>query len=479
MSINPIELLKQKVTSTILNDQDTLMSEKSSVLSKFYPILLSLFAAKPDLITKLKNTVSPSLNDLFANDDAIKHSVLSQLSGSVPSAEIENTLNSAIQPSLQVLSEVAGNDQQSILNYLRQHAESIRSYLPAWATTLLAPLGIGAGLSSLGSSASAVASAQQKTGKFRGLIPIIALILLGLLIAWLWRSCQHQSTTAVPTTDSDTAASMVTENRSLPATLKLKTDATGAVNDCQAGIANKNLLAMLQTQVKQTLGFTKDCTVDLSQNYAGEFRDKDALAGVLGALNGIPNASLEWVGDTITLNAADAASLDALTAKIKTLVPNTQVVSASTGEHMKTKAETTVSQSLNAADAAIAAIDPNNVDIYGLANALNLQIINFASGSNVIPEENKAILNKAAKLLNKASGVKLNVGGHTDSTGNASANKALSQRRAQAVVNYFVSQGVDASKLVAQGHGSDHPVADNATEDGRFKNRRIEFSVAK
>lgn len=74
--------------------------------------------------------------------------------------------------------------------------------------------------------------------------------------------------------------------------------------------------------------------------------------------------------------------------------------------------------------------------------------------------------------------MKLNVGGHTDSTGNAAANKALSQRRAQAVVDYLVSKGVDASKLVAQGHGSENPVADNKTEEGRFKNRRIEFSVA-
>ncbi|EPU9015955.1 OmpA family protein, partial [Acinetobacter baumannii] len=55
---------------------------------------------------------------------------------------------------------------------------------------------------------------------------------------------------------------------------------------------------------------------------------------------------------------------------------------------------------------------------------------------------------------------------------------ALSQRRAQAVVDYLVSKGVDASKLVAKGHGSEQPVADNTTEEGRFKNRRIEFSVA-
>ena len=73
---------------------------------------------------------------------------------------------------------------------------------------------------------------------------------------------------------------------------------------------------------------------------------------------------------------------------------------------------------------------------------------------------------------------KLTVAGYTDSTGHATSNKALSLKRAQAVVDYVVSQGVDAAQLSAVGHGADHPVADNATEEGRFKNRRIEFSVS-
>jgi outer membrane protein OmpA-like peptidoglycan-associated protein len=189
----------------------------------------------------------------------------------------------------------------------------------------------------------------------------------------------------------------------------------------------------------------------------------------------VPNASLEWVGDKITLKAADAAALEALTAKVKALVPHTEVVAAAPAT---ATAEQSVSNSLSASQTALTAIDPNNVDVNALVKALNLQIINFASGSSEIPADNKAILDQAVTLLNKVSGVKLNVGGHTDSTGNAASNKALSQRRAQAVVDYLTSKGVDASKLVAQGHGSDQPVAENTTDEGRFKNRRIEFSVA-
>ncbi|MDO7196293.1 OmpA family protein [Acinetobacter pittii] len=472
MSINPIELLKEKVSSTILDNQDGYLGEKSNALSKFYPILLSLLAAKPDLIGQLKNSLAPSLSDLFSHNDQIKNTVLTHLSGTAPNNEIESTLNSAIKPSLNAISDVAGNDQQSIVNYLRQHADTIRSHLPGWAVGLLAPLGLGAGLSSVPHATSAappLAAASEKTGKSRGFLPIIALIILGLIIAWLWRSCQHKEAVPAP---EPTAASGV-EAAAAPASLTLSTDDKGAVSECQAGIGDQGFLATLQTNVKKVFSTTQDCKVDTSQTYAAGFTDKDALAGVLGALKSVPNASLEWIGDKITLKAGDAAALAALTAKVKALVPHTEVVSTA-----PETAEQSVSNSLTASQTALGSIDPNNVDVNALVKALNLQIINFASGSSDIPADNKAILDQAATLLNKVSGVKLNVGGHTDSTGNAAANKALSQRRAQAVVDYLTSKGVDGSKLVAQGHGSDQPVAENTTEEGRFKNRRIEFSVA-
>ena len=470
MSINPIELLKEKVSSILLDEQDGYLGEKSNALSKFYPILLSLLAAKPDLIGQLKNSLAPSLSDLFSHNDQIKNTVLTHLSGTAPNNEIESTLNSAIKPSLNAISDVAGNDQQSIVNYLRQHADTIRSYLPAWAVGLLAPLGLGAGFSSVATpTAPPLAAATENTGKSRGFLPIIALIILGLIIAWLWRSCQHKEAVPAP---EPTAASGV-EAAAAPASLTLSTDDKGAVSQCQAGIGDQGFLATLQTNVKKVFSTAQDCKVDTSQTYAASFTDKDALAGVLGALKGVPNASLEWVGDKITLKAGDAAALEALTAKVKALVPHTEVVGTAPAT-----SEQSVSNSLTASQTALGSIDPNNVDINALVKALNLQIINFASGSSDIPADNKAILDQAATLLNKVTSVKLNVGGHTDSTGNAAANKALSQRRAQAVVDYLKSKGVDASKLVAEGHGSDQPVAENTTEEGRFKNRRIEFSVA-
>ncbi|HKJ76102.1 MAG TPA: OmpA family protein [Gammaproteobacteria bacterium] len=65
--------------------------------------------------------------------------------------------------------------------------------------------------------------------------------------------------------------------------------------------------------------------------------------------------------------------------------------------------------------------------------------------------------------------------GHTDSTGNADYNLDLSQRRAQAVRSYFIRQGVPAGKIVARGRGENEPVADNGTQEGRRRNRRVEL----
>ena len=68
MSINPIELLKQKVSSVIVNDQTCLINEKNAILSRFYPILLSRFLANPELIDQLKEKLRPCLSDLLQND---------------------------------------------------------------------------------------------------------------------------------------------------------------------------------------------------------------------------------------------------------------------------------------------------------------------------------------------------------------------------------------------------------------------------
>ena len=87
------------------------------------------------------------------------------------------------------------------------------------------------------------------------------------------------------------------------------------------------------------------------------------------------------------------------------------------------------------------------------------------------------ILDEAARILGERPGVRVNVDGHTDWTGTDAYNQGLSERRANSVRDYLASRGVDASRLIASGHGESQPIASNETREGRALNRRVELNV--
>ena len=101
--------------------------------------------------------------------------------------------------------------------------------------------------------------------------------------------------------------------------------------------------------------------------------------------------------------------------------------------------------------------------------------IHFATGQATIEAGSEQTLNEIAKLLTTTSALKLRVEGYTDNVGQAAANQALSERRAQAVVAWLTAHGIDASRLAARGFGPANPVADNSSEEGRARNRRVEL----
>ena len=109
----------------------------------------------------------------------------------------------------------------------------------------------------------------------------------------------------------------------------------------------------------------------------------------------------------------------------------------------------------------------------------NFDRLNFATGSASILAESEEQLSNIAAVLKAYPDVHVKVGGYTDNTGDAKANRKLSQQRADAVRQALVGKGIDAKRMVAEGYGSDHPVGDNATEEGRAMNRRIALRVTK
>ncbi|MBM4141556.1 MAG: OmpA family protein [Nitrospira sp.] len=101
--------------------------------------------------------------------------------------------------------------------------------------------------------------------------------------------------------------------------------------------------------------------------------------------------------------------------------------------------------------------------------------INFDTDKSTIKPESKPIINQIVEMMKANPGLKIGVEGHTDNVGNPKSNKILSDDRAKAVVNAIVSQGINAKRLNSVGHGQDKPIADNKTEEGRAKNRRVEL----
>ncbi|MGI9227882.1 MAG: OmpA family protein [Gammaproteobacteria bacterium] len=103
--------------------------------------------------------------------------------------------------------------------------------------------------------------------------------------------------------------------------------------------------------------------------------------------------------------------------------------------------------------------------------------IHFATNSANIEASSNNLLNDLVDVAKQCLESKIEIGGHTDSRGSDDYNLRLSQERATSVMSYLVNKGIDPSQLSAIGYGESIPIADNETEEGLAKNRRIEFNV--
>ena len=107
-----------------------------------------------------------------------------------------------------------------------------------------------------------------------------------------------------------------------------------------------------------------------------------------------------------------------------------------------------------------------------------LEKIFFATGSDTIEERSFPLLDNIAKVMTvHPEIVHVRVEGHTDNTGEAAFNMDLSKKRAAAVVGYLKTHGIGEERVSAQGFGSEKPIADNETPEGKAANRRVEFTI--
>lgn len=102
----------------------------------------------------------------------------------------------------------------------------------------------------------------------------------------------------------------------------------------------------------------------------------------------------------------------------------------------------------------------------------------FVTGSAKLQTSSYKGLNEVAKILQENPEMKLNIDGHTDYVGSEEMNQTLSDNRSASVKEYFVSKGIDESRIRSAGHGELEPIADNKTAAGRLKNRRVELLLS-
>lgn len=174
-----------------------------------------------------------------------------------------------------------------------------------------------------------------------------------------------------------------------------------------------------------------------------------------------------------TVELKDGVNPEPLIARCKAMAvkPGEDCGSFSPGEF--DKAERCYNQALDAL--------PDPFTDEALVKALNILIINFDSGKYDVPPVRLAALQKGAtfikKLQDRETNNVLEVGGHTDNVGQDASNQTLSENRAKAVKDILVRYGVKMNGLETRGYGETKPKFDNNTEQGKFLNRRIEYSI--
>ena len=196
------------------------------------------------------------------------------------------------------------------------------------------------------------------------------------------------------------------------------------------------------------------------------------LADITSALK-TPGAEVFFEGESVRLGGwlSDATRAD-LQGRLEGSLGPGVTFSALTDKATET-AQAANQRAISALDALGSQHSPQQV-----IDVLNLAVVNFSSGSAEIPSDaRRLILTGAQALKAAAADTRIEIGGHTDNTGDKAANLKLSEERAAAIRDAFVAEGVNASIFTVKGYGDAEPVSSNQTEHGRFQNRRIAYKL--
>jgi len=478
-----ISHLTRTVSPAVLEDDRS--PAKKNLLEQFYAIFAARLADNDTFSRFANENVARDDNAFYdrvwtegAHRDQISRELASQ--HDVDTTASRGLIAMAAPLAFHEIKSLAGSTP--VPQFLNDNLNSYQHHIPAWAGAML-PAGALAATSSAATSISdntsttALQKEKEPEGSFmKALLPIIGLIILGALAWALLRGCQENPepvATPVATVqgaqgnDSSAVASAIE-----PASLSIATGENSELYACRMSVGDETLQTNVMNALTGAFGDEANkCRADVDDNFAVDMPAAAQLATILPIIKNVPNASMIIKGDNITVNAPDKAALEKLVADLQAAAPAMTVQAEGP---LDLQGE--IDDSLAAADVAMTNLG-ENPDPRDVARALSIQVINFQVDEAVIPEVNKALLDRAAEIINNVPDMKLMIVGHTDSQASDTYNMELSQERAESVKAYLVSKGVDASKLNTKGMGESEPIADNSTEQGRFRNRRIEFMV--
>jgi OmpA-OmpF porin, OOP family len=250
------------------------------------------------------------------------------------------------------------------------------------------------------------------------------------------------------------------------------------------------------TRLPETQGYAIQATAPGYKPFNGDFKlpkiNSDTTVTVEVFLDPIPKAKPLVIAGTVK-NKKTGELLEARVAIMRKSDGQQMTITASDGEFTQQVPSTgwymftasregflTTTDSLNYADASVTPMSktllmqPIEVGI-----TVRLKNIYFDFNKATLKPESFVELNKVVALLKENPTVEIEIEGHTDSVGPDDRNQLLSQNRSQSVVDYIVSQGIDAGRLQARGFGESKPIDTNDTDAGRANNRRVEFTVVK
>ncbi|MDO4896396.1 MAG: OmpA family protein [Moraxella sp.] len=297
-----------------------------------------------------------------------------------------------------------------------------------------------------------------------GLGALVLMAMAGVSVgAWkLYQKSQIPSETAQQT--------LVSSGHLNPPRLLLTTGENGTLYGCLAEVGD-NALQTRFVQILQKNFGQVECIIDIDGAFGSSLVGLERLESIIAMMKSEPFTSIEIVGGQIMVNHPETNVLNRMVGDIGLLAPQFMVSAVPPLDK-----STVINDSIDKAMTALNVLD-NTATPYQLVRAINLQHIDFYGTTELSELYHAPLALFAQKLISNPS-IKLIIASHTDTTNpDMSASVALSQAQAQTVKNFLVSQGVSDGQLVVKGVGSAFPIADNVTQMGQFKNRRVEFLV--